>query len=251
MTLLPETLRALTWDGCLNARDTGGYPAREGVLRYGVLLRSDNLCRLTDAGRKGFAASKIGTIIDVRSAYELDIDSSPFAESASVHYLNLPLLNESDTAAMARINSDIALPDMYRVMLKRFGAKVAAIVKAVAAADGVVVIHCHAGKDRTGLVIALLLAAVGVGDEAIAADYAVSSYYLGEARRDALFAAAKLEERHRLAERLSARAETMLSVLDWLRAEHGGAEAYLLTSGVSETALEKLRQRLVAPRGAR
>jgi protein-tyrosine phosphatase len=232
------------WDGCFNARDTGGLPAGEGVTRSGVLFRSDNLCRLTEAGLHGFAASGVETVIDVRSAYELGIDPSPFAASNTVRYLNLPLQNEDDAAAMAQINSDIALPDMYRVMLRHFGANIRAIVEAVAEADGAVVIHCHAGKDRTGLVIALLLSAVGVADDTVAEDYAASQHYLREAAEQ--LASAKPEERAGLERHLGAEAETMLSTLDWLQAEYGGAEAYLLQSGVPERVIARLRERLVA-----
>lgn len=237
--------RALEWDGCLNARDTGGYPAEEGVTRYGVLFRSDNLCRLTDVGLSGFAASEVKTVLDVRSAYELEIDPSPFAESNTVRYLNLPLLNEDDAEAIAQINSDIPLPDMYRVMLGHFGANIAVIAQAVADADGAIVVHCHAGKDRTGLVIALLLALVGVKNEDIVVDYVVSHDYLHEPRA-ARIASSAPELRVGLEHRLGAEEATMLSTLDWLKTEYGGAEAYLLKSGVSRTTLAELRERLVA-----
>ncbi len=180
----------------------------------------------------------------MRSAYELEIDPSPFAESDSVRYLNLPLQNESDNEAMAHINSDITLSEMYRVMLQHFGSNIAAIVEAVAVSDGAVVIHCHAGKDLTGLVIALLLAFVWVEDALVAADYAASHHYL-EAFQDELLESSELERGVGLEHRLGAEAATMFSTLDWLKTEYGGVEAYLLEVGVSENMLAKLRRRLV------
>lgn len=232
-------------DGCLNARDTGGYPAGEGVTRSGVLFRSDNLCRLTEEGWRGFAVSGVNTVLDVRSAYELDMDPSPFADSETVRYLNLPLQDEDNAEAMARINSDIALADMYRVMLEHFGANIVAIASAVTEAEGGVVIHCHAGKDRTGVVIAVLLSALGVADSDVAEDYAASHNYLREALAERL-ACAEPEARAGLEHKLSAKNTTMLEVLDDLRRNYGGARAYLLSAGMSADTLARLRERLVA-----
>lgn len=88
-----NSLRVLEWDGCLNARDVGGYAATGGVTRYGVLLRSDTLGRLTEQGRTIFIESGVKTVIDLRSADKLLDDPNPFAASNSVRYLNLPLHN--------------------------------------------------------------------------------------------------------------------------------------------------------------
>ncbi len=239
-----EPFAASLWEGCFNARDAGGLRAGESVTRHRVLYRSDNLCRLTEGGLNAFAASGVETVIDVRSAYELQIDPSPLAHSDTVRYLNLPLQNEADEVAMGQINSDIALLPMYRIMLRHFGPNLAAMVDAVAQADGAVVIHCHAGKDRTGLVVALLLAAAGVEDAAIAADYAASQHYLRDALAERL-ATAPREERAGLEQRLGAQTETMLGVLESLRDDYGGARAYLLRAGVSPGTLGVLRNKLV------
>lgn len=241
-----NVLRALEWDGCLNARDVGGYAAVDGVTRYGVLLRSDTLGRLTERGRNIFAESGVRTIVDLRSADELTDDPNPFATSGSVRYLNLPLHNEDDREAIARIASYVPLREMYEVMLRHFGANVATVAEAVATSDGAVVLHCYAGKDRTGLVVALLLAAVGVGDKDVIADYVASHDCLREPRA-ARISAAVPEERALLEHRLGAEAATMSYVLNVLKAEYGGAEGYLQASGVADASLQALKQRLVEP----
>lgn len=221
-----------------------------GATRYGVLLRSDTLCRLTERGLRAFTTAGVGTVIDLRSADELVDDPNPLSASGSVRYLNLPLHNEGDKAAIVRIASYIALSEMYRLILTRFGPQIAVIVDAVATADPAVVVHCYAGKDRTGLVIALILAVVGVENGLIAADYAASHHRLA-VPRDARIGAAPLAERVLREHRLGAEAKTMLEVLAWLETEHGGAEAYLLAAGTGHAILDRLRQRLVAlPAGA-
>lgn len=135
---------------------------------------------------------------------------------------------------------------MYEVMLRRFNANVAIVAEAVAASDGAVLLHCYAGKDRTGLVVALLLATVGVGEEDIIADY-VASHDCLRGPRAARMSAAAPAERELLEHRLGAEAATMIYVLNFLKTEYGGAETYMRASGVAEAFLQTLKQRLVEP----
>jgi len=126
---------------------------------------------------------------------------------------------------------------------QRIGAAVAAV--ADAPADHGVVIHCFAGKDRTGLVAALLLSLAGVPDEDIAADYAESDPGV-DALNQSWFAAARDDRQLLLRRRISISPHaTMLEVLRWLHEEAGGPEAYLTEAGLSEAQLDALRARLV------
>jgi protein-tyrosine phosphatase len=139
------------------------------------------------------------------------------------------------------------LVDRYRLKLELYPQRFAQAVSAAAVAPpGPVVVHCQAGKDRTGLVIALILSVVGVLDEAVAADYAVSA-----ARLDAYYAAKRADiEDAELLELLrelhSARADTMVSTLTYLRDEFGGVEPYLRHGGLVGRQLGMLRERLLA-----
>jgi protein tyrosine/serine phosphatase len=135
---------------------------------------------------------------------------------------------------------------MYNVMLERFSSQIVAIMQAVATAvPGSVLIHCHAGKDRTGLVIALLLALAGVPGQAIAEDYAASHLYLRPLYDAALAEAAGDPQRQALlAHHLGAKAETMLATLIYLEEQHGGVEPYLLASGLTAAEIKQIRYRL-------
>jgi protein-tyrosine phosphatase len=133
----------------------------------------------------------------------------------------------------------------YIRMLKRTD-RVGAAVAAVADADPehCVVVHCFAGKDRTGLVSAILLSLAGVPDEVVAGDYAASDP--GVARLcEGWFTSARSAAEQELRRRLcSAPAEAMLGALGWLRESAGGAEGYLRTAGLDEQQVERLRRRL-------
>jgi protein-tyrosine phosphatase len=108
-----------------------------------------------------------------------------------------------------------------------------------------VLIHCLAGKDRTGIAVALLLGVAGVDDAQIAADYALSEAALADERAAALAAAPDDEARARIERGYDASAETMLATLAHLEARHGGAEAYLVRAGLSDADLQRIRERLL------
>ena len=212
--------RHLFWEGCLNVRDLGGYAAADGrVTRANNLVRADNLARLTAAGQQAVQKSNVATIIDLRSPYELGLEANPFALSADYKpfYLNLPLLDEADAESMALMNAAPNLTEMYRTMLGGFQKNIGKILTAIATAPvGVVVFHCHSGKDRTGLVAALALKLVGVADADIAADYALSDRYLA-VRYSEMLAKIDPEERARLTEQLTSKPKTILSTLLYSR----------------------------------
>src|SRR4051812_19798739 len=102
--------RRLHWDACYNVRDLGGYPtAHGGSTRWGAFVRADNLSRLTPAGQSALIGYGVGTIIDLRRAYELTIDLNPFATPSEatrgVTYLNLPLGLGADRAGVLAVQA--------------------------------------------------------------------------------------------------------------------------------------------------
>lgn len=250
--------RHLPWDACYNTRDVGGYPTEGGgQTRWGALLRSDNLCRLTSVGQAALCDYGVRTIIDVRMPHELAIDANPFASqqaaSGAPLYLNLPLLDEDDEEGIRLLRaagSTQGAYGEYTVMVDRYKERVAAIVKAVAAAEaeGGVLVHCHAGKDRTGIIVALLLSLAGVPRDVIAEDYALSNTYLQPIRDAWVRAQPRTEEEiARFGGWFFQPPETMLGLLDYLDKQYGGVEEYLLSAGVTREELEAIRLRLRAP----
>lgn len=248
---MTQNSRRLLWGGCANVRDLGGHAAEDGgVTRSGSLIRSDNLARLTLEGQEAVKTGGVSTIIDVRSPFELDIEANPFAQASAAdapNYRNLPLMDEADAEGQALINAAPTVTEMYRLMLDRFRANMGVIMLGIAdAPSGAVVIHCHAGKDRTGLVVALALRLVGVSKDQIAEDYTLSDLYLSDLYQELLAKKSDPGERALLAEQLSSKPEAILGALSHLDEHYGGVEAYLLGCGLETEAIGRLRSRLLA-----
>jgi len=245
--------RSLAWDGCFNVRDLGGLETASGRrTRHGAVVRADNVRRLTDAGWRAALDHGIRRIVDLRFDGETLDEADAHIE---VEVVTVSLFGRHDPEAARsfddrlRATDDVGavFADGYIRTLERAPQRVASAVAAVADADEAhgVLVHCFAGKDRTGIVSALLLGVAGVPDDAIAADYAAS-----EANMSGLFDAwvaqarddAERETRQRSA--LSP-AATMEAVLAWL-ATAGGSTAYLRDAGLTADQLRRLERRLVA-----
>jgi protein-tyrosine phosphatase len=244
-----EWTRRLDWEGCLNARDLGGYEAGDGrETRWGAVVRSDSPAALTEAGRAALAEYGVRAIVDLRLPTELADYPNPFAEPGDhgIAYTNVSFI---DPAAGFPPDT-YTLSENYLWMLDRFGGLVAQVMAAIAGApDGAVVIHCAAGKDRTGLISALLLGLVGVPAETIAADYAMTAELLRPREQEWLEGCPPEEraEREAMLARYAPTAEVMLEVLEGLGDRYGEVEAYLLQAGVSHDDLRRLRDRLLGP----
>jgi protein-tyrosine phosphatase len=246
--------RILRWDACFNVRDLGGMPTAVGRrTRWGALVRSDTLCRLREGGRADLLAHGIRTVIDLRFADELARDPvpHPFRDGAALVYMNVPInagqtpQNEAEfyarfATANTRTDLNLLEVDVNQVGLAR-------ICTAVARAEpGGVLLHCHAGKDRTGIVVALLLGLVGVPDELIADDYALSGEHLAALTQEWLDGITQdPTERARLVQQAEPAPEAILAVLDHLRTRYGGAATYLVGGGMNERDLRALSERLI------
>lgn len=199
----------LDWPGCRNARDVGGLPTAGGVIRTGALLRSDGHHLLTDVSAVPVRAGAVSRIVDLRWSWECEQQPSPFAGREC--YRHVSMLND--------VLDYEPPPDSYAPMLDHHMGRIGLAVRAVAEAPpGAVVVHCTAGRDRTGVLVALLLRIAGVGRAAIAADYALTA---------------------------GTSPQTMVNTLVHLDERHGGAEPYLIRSGVGAAALRAVRSRLL------
>lgn len=247
--------RLLRWEACYNARDLGGYATADGGrTRWGALVRADNLSRLTPAGRAAVLNYGVRVVIDLRRSSELRLDPNPFAELVSAAappiYTHLPLGLGADSTGIATIAAagaaqDASMEQLFCHVLDHYWRGIAGVMSAIAAApDGAVLFHCHAGKDRTGLIAALLLALAGVPEQTIAADYALSQACLQPIYDARLRQERDPAARERLARMMACAPETMLNILDHLNTRHGGAERYLLTAGMAPADLERLRRRV-------
>jgi protein-tyrosine phosphatase len=250
-----QPARRLHWEACYNVRDLGGYATADGGrTRWGAFVRADNMSRLTPAGQSALIAYGVRTIVDLRRADELTMDANPFAApSDDPHrpaYLNLPLGLGADRDGILAVQAagagdDASLSALFCLVLDHYWRGIAGVLRAIAAArEGMLLFHCHAGKDRTGLIAALLLALAGVPRATIAEDYALSQVCL-----QPIFDQRPRQEldptrRERMARMIGAVPETMLAVLAHLDARRGGVERYLRAAGLAEADLERLRQRI-------
>jgi protein-tyrosine phosphatase len=248
-----EWTRLLEWEGCLNARDLGGYETEDGrETRWGTVVRSDSPAALTEAGRAALAGYGVRAIVDLRLPAELADDPNPFAEPGDhgIAYTNVSFIDP----AAAPPDAVSTLAEDYLQMLDRYRQGVAEAMAAIARApEGAVLIHCAAGKDRTGLISALLLGLVDVPADTIAADYAMTAELLRPRERRWLESLLPEEraEREAMLARYAPTAEVMLAVLEGLEERYGGVEPYLRSTGLSQDDLDRLRDRLVAPAGRR
>jgi protein-tyrosine phosphatase len=234
----------LRWDRCLNVRELGGHrlPGRRTTRRRSI-VRADDLARLSEDGRARLLEYGVTTIVDLRGEPERALHPPPFADGP-VRYLHRPILAPKDFERGSELAQSRSTFDAYKFMLGRRAASVGAALAAIAAAeDGCVLVHCHVGKDRTGLVVAILLALAGVDADAIVEDYALSEGHLAELVEELV---RDLDPKAAARQRLlhASPPEAMSETLEWLEA-FGGVEAYVASAGLSSGETERLRRRLL------
>jgi protein-tyrosine phosphatase len=245
-----ERQRHLAWEACYNVRDLGGLPTVDGgETRWGSIIRADILSRLTDAGRRALVEYGVRTVIDLRSPDQVAEEPSAFAvtphQATHPAYFVLPV-EAYYPHVSALIRQAQSRAEVYCITLDHYPANMAAILRTIANAEpGGVVIHCHAGKDRTGVVVALLLALASVADEQIAADYAESQIRLWPLYEQ-MVAEAGSEDKVGFWTKPTATAEMMLTTLAHLRTQYGGVRAYLRWIGLTDGEVDQVRQRLRA-----
>lgn len=244
MTVKEEQTRILQWDGCYNVRELGGYRTEDGrETQWARVVRSDNLIRLTEAGQQALVDHGVRTIIDLRLPRELETDPPPFRDHDTVAYHHVSFIDPN-----AEPGPPVAtIVDDYKRILDRYTSSVAAIMRAIAEApEGAVLFHCHAGKDRTGMIAALLLRLAGVPIETAAEDYGLTTQCLRPLDEEWLEnGPGDRAAREREYMRSMARAEVMQEVLEHLESEYGSVEGYLLHTGVSPEDIARLRARLL------
>jgi len=243
--------RDLAWDGCLNVRDLGGLPTEDGgETRFGSVIRADSIGMLTEAGWDALVGSGVTRIVNLRSEFEMTDDRERGAE---VEFVDIPIfggLDESHWTEVQALSAGAATHGeaqrlVYLHFLEHCRPQFLAAVAAVAGApDGAVVVHCHGGKDRTGIVVALMLRLAGVPIPAIAEDYALSAARLAPRHEAWLASAADEEERARI-ERIAATPyEAMQGVLEAVEERYGGVEAYLRDGGMAPATIAAARARI-------
>ena len=238
-------------DGLVNVRDIGGIPTTDGrVVRSRQVVRGDNPKGLTDAGQGHFAEVVApAVIVDLRIQLEVHREGYTVLHDP-VRIVNLPMLPQSGVnqeqidAGMA----DNLVEDYMRQIDVNADSVVSALRLIADPANRPVFIHCTAGKDRTGIVIAMLLSLLRVDDEVIVADYHVTTKnmapILERIRNAPVFKANGLADAP--AWIFDSEPETMREFLARLRAVHGGAEQWALAHGLTIDEIGRLRETMLA-----
>ena len=238
---MPEHERSPRFPDLLNVRDLGGHPTTDGgVTRWRSLLRADDLAQLTAPGIQALADYGIATILDLRWPEEASRHPSPVpAVLPRVRCERIPLLTNTEDEWRLR-SRDVAKELWKCMVLEQARAELRHVLSFIAAAPPEpLLFHCVAGKDRTGLVAALLLALADVTPAAIAEDYALSSDELLEgylSRYPAVDPA-------RIVAALRCPEEEAHNMLRFL-AEAGGTRSYLAQIGLAPGEIARLRARL-------
>ncbi|HET8662489.1 MAG TPA: tyrosine-protein phosphatase [Micromonosporaceae bacterium] len=236
--------RTLPFTRVFNFRDLGGYPARDGRrVRWRRLFRSDALANLTPAEWDAVAALGLRTVIDLRRRPELS-QGPPETPLAQVSHLHFPAGHDQHRAdlawdacdpgeGLARFIADRYL-DMVECSRAAFGAALRVIAEPSRAP---LVVQCHAGRDRTGVLVALTLALLGVADQDIAQDYARSA--AAEERYNAWLRRQDPKAQLPAAHLVATPAEAMLLFLAGLRQRYGRVEQCAAVPGETVAQLRR------------
>jgi protein-tyrosine phosphatase len=250
-------------DGAVNVRDLGNLPTEDGQKTARArLLRADNLQDLSAADVRKLAHDiGVTTVVDLRSSHELAAEGpAPLDAVAGVRHAHHPVLPEvgfnTDVVADALLARDrmdkVRYPrdpvcGHYLGYLEDRPDQVVGALRSIAHAGGAAVVHCAAGKDRTGVVVALALTVAGVPAEAVVADYAASGErteaIMARLRRSRLYSR---DVNSKPADLQRPRAETMAAFLEQMDARYGGVASWLTDHGLSAADLDALRVKLRA-----
>lgn len=248
---MPVATRArhIGCDGAFNIRDIGGYSTASGrTIRCGLVYRADGLHRIPPGG-----ASRLGhlgwrTVIDLRTTAEV---AAGVFRADGVEVVNLPILRATwGIPEVTDIDPVEFLSDHYLEMLDEGAAAIAASIAILGSPTRLpAVFHCSAGKDRTGVLAALVLSSLGVPDEVVAADYHLSA--VAVERLVAWLKATRPDLSEEMSRQpkalLSCPPEAMHTFLRGVRGRFGSVEGYLIGIGIGADGVRQLRNVLLDP----
>jgi protein-tyrosine phosphatase len=255
----------ITLEGAVNVRDVGGMPTDDGsVTADKRLLRADNLQGLSvlDVSRlvEEFGLTRV---VDLRTVGEVSSEGpGPLTAVASVEHRYHSLLRANDLESEEDINeslltrrrarSESMTPDevvagrYLEYLLDRPDSVVAAL-RAIADTSGAALVHCAAGKDRTGVIVALTLRAVGVDRDAVVADYAATAERIEAILARLRASATYVNNVDKItAAQHTPRAAAMEAFLDLVESRHAGVPEWLADQGFGPADLDQLRHKLLA-----
>ena len=243
MNELIDPRRNLNLDSVQNLRDLGGYSTKEGrKTKWGIFLRSGDMSAMTKDDQAALLRQGIRCVIDLRMAKEIAIAPNVFSDSKKVAFFNHDFWGtrfDNYRSKRKSATPEEKLSDLYCAGLEINGFVMAAVMKTLASGEGGFVFHCRSGKDRTGLVAAILLVIAGVPDEVVAKDFGLSATYLNEPELT------EEDLKKPGAYQKGSAPETMMLTLEFLRDRYGGVEGYLRDQGVSVSEIDSVRGKIL------
>jgi protein-tyrosine phosphatase len=260
-------MRWITLDGAVNVRDVGGLPTEDGSKTAdNRLIRSDNLQDLS-AADVAFLVNDVGLtrVVDLRTDMELDKEG-PGPLTSVVEHAHFSLIrelnrgNDEETVKEALVadtervvdqtgsDDDAVVANHYLSYLQKRPAEVVGAIRAITDTPGAALVHCAAGKDRTGVIVALTLLAVGVRRDAVVADYAAT----GD-RIDSILARLRSSPTYTTTlDRLrpdqhKPRPAAMERFIEMVDSEFGGPVQWLADQGFGPDDVARLRAKLLEP----
>ena len=240
-----DSQRRIPVPGTYNFRDPGGYAAAGGTIRRGALYRADGLHSIGDAGKRELRRLGVKTIIDLRDDFETSSmpDDLNGLDVTVYHHA----VFEGSGASHGRDRIDLA--SLYERIVTEHSHVVTAALREIAATSGGALVHCTAGKDRTGIVVALALLAVGVDRDTVVEDYALTQANLsGEwlERMVEMVAQYGIPDSPELRTLMGASPpEAIDGMITTVLRAHGSVEGYLAAAGLSTVDLGALHTKLV------
>ncbi|MBR4404023.1 MAG: tyrosine-protein phosphatase [Clostridiales bacterium] len=229
----------------VNCRDLGGMPLSGGkTFRKGIFLRSESPQWIPEEAIQQVKDYGVKTVIDLRGEEEIRQDGNPFIGDPDVEYHNVPLLNGNPNDTMDQTMEYLRthiLGDYYIIIAEEMGDRLVEIMRVLLNSDGLALFHCQHGKDRTGVVAAILYLIAGADREDIIRNYEVSAYYL----RD-LLAPIIRKMPPDLRHALNSDRENMIKFLDYLDNKWDGSAGNLLISkGLTQDELTRLKSKCI------
>ena len=242
-----------------NLRDLGGYSTTDGrKTRWRTFLRSAGMTQLTSDDQQVMLDNGVGAVVDLRSHQNIKEAPNPFADHDDVTYHHFDFWGDSVDdfkSSRASLTQEEKLADLYRMGFTACEEIIGEIMSTIAdAGTHATVFHCAAGKDRTGMVAALLLGLARVPHETIVADYALTEKYLDSLLRDhtnpdpMFIPEEENPDPNGVSLPLyfhSCLPGTMALALDFLDERYGSIEGYVRKIGLSDAQIQKLRSKFV------
>ena len=235
--------KPLPLTGAHNVRDLGGYPTEDGKrTKYKAFLRGDSLNGLTGKDRAFLAEYGVTLVIDLRSSKETKMNPDHI-DKREMEYLNVPLLDQiQSTLLKGKMPDDMS--EMYIGLVENSKDGLKEVFTRMVNERGVILYHCTAGKDRTGIITMLLLKLAGVADDTVLADYAISETYMKETfeRQRKLVEAAGIKAPDYV---FRSKPEYMQKLMEHIAGKYGTAKGYLESLGLSEEEIGTLEGKIV------